>query len=283
MSRTRYALAPVGAVRPCTPRHVRSYLSDRACSQARAPRPASSVAPRPLARPAARPYPYPYPRPPPGARRETRPSRLRIGIVIRKRDADLRSGWAYSHADGARRVPDLSVSEPIAGEWRRRRCPEGGQKQRAERARPDRRGRRGVYGLETPGIDASNIVHLPDYRVWTSVSIGDGERSDALQLRTDKERERVEQRVLQEHGVEPPTPRTRVSPRSRSRSAARRSRSHRSPAAISLSLCDGPAADGPADRGDRLNEIFHVGRRHIPILLVPVEPREVVPIPVIAV
>lgn len=48
-------------------------------------------------------------------------------------------------------------------------------------------------------------MHLPDYRVWTSVSIGDGERSDALQLRTDEERERVEQRVLQEHGVEPPT------------------------------------------------------------------------------
>lgn len=71
-----------------------------------------------------------------------------------------------------------------------------------------------IMSSKLRGIEAGDIVHLPDYRCWTDVPIGGGERSDALQLKTippmpplrsEAEAEQVKADLLQEHGVPPPT------------------------------------------------------------------------------
>lgn len=76
-----------------------------------------------------------------------------------------------------------------------------------------------VMASKLRGIDYEDIKFLPNFQCWTDVPIGNGERSDAVRLktippmaplRTEDEVDRVKMDILKREGVEPPTIREMV-------------------------------------------------------------------------
>jgi hypothetical protein len=72
----------------------------------------------------------------------------------------------------------------------------------------------GIMADKLRGISATDIIEFPKYRCWTDVPVGNGERSDALQLktippmpplRTEDETEALIEDILKREGVAPPS------------------------------------------------------------------------------